>query len=165
MRGWWWWCCTAALGKVTFWATFYRFRKNLLQVCDFFPSSTFRLKKVEIRFWIDQGFLKLLRIFSVFSAFSIVAVTVNVIRRLSAHFFKLKNFWFDLRYEVETLKVVVEKVDLPPCMFSRDGHAEASHNIIAVLHPPLILDAISKHWYSNHKCPQYLSSLGKFFLI
>ena len=44
---------------------------------------------------------------------------------------------FDLRYEVETLHVVVGMVDLPPCMFFCDGHAQASHNIAAVQHPPI----------------------------
>ena len=54
---------------------------------------------------------------------------------------------FDLRYKVEILHVVIGKVDLPSCMFLCDGHAQASHNIGAVLHPPppLILNAISKH--------------------
>ena len=28
-------------------------------------------------------------------------------------------------------------VDLPPCMFFCDGHAQASHNIAAVQHPPI----------------------------
>ena len=43
---------------------------------------------------------------------------------------------FDLMCKVETLyDVVVGMVDLPPCIFLCDGHAQASHNIGAVLHP------------------------------
>ena len=56
-----------------------------------------------------------------------------------------KDFEKILRCEVETLHVVVGKVDLPPCMILCDGHAQASHNIGAVQHPPLILNTISKH--------------------
>ena len=31
---------------------------------------------------------------------------------------------------------IIGKVDLPPCMFLCDGHAQESHNIGVVLHPP-----------------------------
>ena len=42
---------------------------------------------------------------------------------------------FDLRHEVKNLHVVAGKVDLPPCMFLGDEHAQASHDIGVGQHP------------------------------